>query len=216
MCHTHHVSQQHEEHRLQSCLAQPTDSKTSCGGCLMGRRGLGCSRMQWRPRHWWMRAPAAAKWTWRSACSTSCLVSSDNQINRCWIVHACMHAAVGRVVRDLRHVARYLHNIRTRFAIENPNSTVCTGDMLEPDDITFSTLVRGFGDSEPPQWGGISSVLAMMQQKFGMKPGSGESRRLPQLLLVAGISQMQVLQLLQATAPSLLWSLTCEWCQEAH
>lgn len=45
--------------------------------------------------------------------------------------------------------------------------------MLQPDDITFSTLVRGYGDSEPPQWAGISSVLGVMQQRFGMRPDTG-------------------------------------------
>jgi pentatricopeptide repeat protein len=44
------------------------------------------------------------------------------------------------------------------------------GDFLQPDDITFSTLVRGYGEAEPPQWSGISTVLATMQQRFGMRP----------------------------------------------
>ena len=47
------------------------------------------------------------------------------------------------------------------------------GDFLQPDDITFSTLVRGYGEAEPPQWSGISSVLATMQQRFGMRPDTG-------------------------------------------
>jgi hypothetical protein len=47
------------------------------------------------------------------------------------------------------------------------------GDFLQPDDITFSTLVRGYGESEPPQWSGISTVLATMQQRFGMRPDTG-------------------------------------------
>lgn len=47
------------------------------------------------------------------------------------------------------------------------------GALLEPDDITFSTLVRGYGEAEPPQWAGISSVLGVMQQRFGMRPGTG-------------------------------------------
>jgi hypothetical protein len=47
------------------------------------------------------------------------------------------------------------------------------GDFLQPDDITFSTLVRGYGDAEPPQWSGISTVLATMQQRFGMRPDTG-------------------------------------------
>lgn len=47
------------------------------------------------------------------------------------------------------------------------------GALLEPDDITFSTLVRGYGEAEPPQWAGISTVLGVMQQRFGMRPGTG-------------------------------------------
>lgn len=47
------------------------------------------------------------------------------------------------------------------------------GDCLQPDDITFSTLVRGYGESQPPQWAGISTVLGTMQSRFGMRPGTG-------------------------------------------
>ena len=48
----------------------------------------------------------------------------------------------------------------------------CAGDLLQPDDVAFSVLVRGYGDTVPPQWAAISTVLARMQQQFGMKPGT--------------------------------------------
>jgi len=46
------------------------------------------------------------------------------------------------------------------------------GELLQPDDVAFSVLVRGFGGSEPPQWAAISTVLARMQSQYGLKPGS--------------------------------------------
>lgn len=50
------------------------------------------------------------------------------------------------------------------------------GGLLQPDDVAFSVLVRGYGEAAPPQWAAISAVLARMQQQFGMKPGTGAPR----------------------------------------
>ncbi len=50
------------------------------------------------------------------------------------------------------------------------------GGLLQPDDVAFSVLVRGYGEAAPPQWAAISVVLARMQQQFGMKPGTGDPR----------------------------------------
>ena len=47
------------------------------------------------------------------------------------------------------------------------------GELLQPDDVAFSVLVRGYGEAAPPQWAAISAVLGRMQQQYGMKPGSG-------------------------------------------
>ncbi|KAL3141350.1 hypothetical protein ABBQ32_004933 [Trebouxia sp. C0010 RCD-2024] len=44
------------------------------------------------------------------------------------------------------------------------------GEFLEPDDVTFSVLMRGYGEMNPPSWVLISGLLKMMDQKFSMKP----------------------------------------------
>ena len=47
--------------------------------------------------------------------------------------------------------------------------------LLEPDDVTFSVLVRGYGETEPPQWLAISGLLSMMSRKYEVQPSTGES-----------------------------------------
>ena len=47
--------------------------------------------------------------------------------------------------------------------------------LLEPDDVTFSVLVRGYGESEPPQWLAISGLLSLMSRKYDVKPSTGKS-----------------------------------------
>ena len=49
----------------------------------------------------------------------------------------------------------------------------CSGALLQPDDITFSILLKGYGDCIPPRWVAISSLLHMMDQKFNMQPSTG-------------------------------------------
>jgi hypothetical protein len=46
--------------------------------------------------------------------------------------------------------------------------------LLEPDDVTFAVLVRGYGETEPPQWLAISGLLSKMQSKFNLKPNTGD------------------------------------------
>lgn len=46
--------------------------------------------------------------------------------------------------------------------------------LLEPDDVTFSVLVRGYGEREPPQWLAISGLLSMMSRKYEVQPSTGE------------------------------------------
>ena len=48
-----------------------------------------------------------------------------------------------------------------------------TGQLLEPDDVTFSVMMRGYGDSDPPQWTAISALLGVMQSRYQMKPSTG-------------------------------------------
>ena len=47
------------------------------------------------------------------------------------------------------------------------------GQLLEPDDVTFAVMMRGYGDSDPPQWTAISALLGAMQSRFQMKPSTG-------------------------------------------
>ena len=47
------------------------------------------------------------------------------------------------------------------------------GQLLEPDDVTFAVLMRGYGDSDPPQWAAISALLGVMQSRYQMKPSTG-------------------------------------------
>ena len=49
----------------------------------------------------------------------------------------------------------------------------CTGQLLEPDDVTFAVMVRGYGDSDPPQWAAISALLGVMQSRYDMNPSTG-------------------------------------------
>lgn len=44
------------------------------------------------------------------------------------------------------------------------------GEFLQPDDVTFSVLMRGYGEMNPPSWVLISGLLKMMDKKFSMKP----------------------------------------------
>ena len=47
------------------------------------------------------------------------------------------------------------------------------GDLLQPDDVTFSVLMRGYGEMKPPSWLLISGLLKMMEKQFQMKPSLG-------------------------------------------
>lgn len=44
------------------------------------------------------------------------------------------------------------------------------GDLLTPDDVTFSVLVRGYGECEPVQWTAISGLLSLMERKYSQPP----------------------------------------------
>lgn len=50
---------------------------------------------------------------------------------------------------------------------------VNAGEFLQPDDVTFSVLMRGYGEMNPPSWVLISGLLKMMDKKFSMKPSLG-------------------------------------------
>lgn len=46
------------------------------------------------------------------------------------------------------------------------------GNFLQPDDITFSILLKGFGSCAPPRWVAISSLLSTMEQKYKLQPST--------------------------------------------
>ena len=50
------------------------------------------------------------------------------------------------------------------------------GEFLQPDDITFSVLMRGYGEMSPPSWPLISGLLRMMDKKYAMKPSIGKAK----------------------------------------
>lgn len=55
-------------------------------------------------------------------------------------------------------------------------SLSCTwaGDFLEPDEVAFAVLLRGYGNANPPNWPRIDSTLTTMQLKYGLPPAASE------------------------------------------
>ncbi|KAK9811318.1 hypothetical protein WJX72_001693 [[Myrmecia] bisecta] len=46
------------------------------------------------------------------------------------------------------------------------------GEFLQPDDVTFAVLARGYGECIPPRWVAISGLLNLMDSKYHIKPGA--------------------------------------------
>lgn len=46
------------------------------------------------------------------------------------------------------------------------------GDFLQPDEITFAVMLRGYGNQNPPNWQKIDSVLTQMKMTYGLEPTS--------------------------------------------
>lgn len=44
--------------------------------------------------------------------------------------------------------------------------------VSQPDEVTFRVLVRGYGECEPPRWLAISSLLQVMDRKYGIQPSA--------------------------------------------
>ncbi|GMH40277.1 hypothetical protein BSKO_08181 [Bryopsis sp. KO-2023] len=44
------------------------------------------------------------------------------------------------------------------------------GEVVEPDDVTFCILLRGYGASDPPKWEKVQSWLKRMETDYGIKP----------------------------------------------
>jgi hypothetical protein len=48
-------------------------------------------------------------------------------------------------------------------------------DFLQPDEITFAVLLRGYGSQNPPAWQSIDSVLTSMKNTYGIEPTASKS-----------------------------------------
>ena len=44
------------------------------------------------------------------------------------------------------------------------------GELLVPDEVAFSVMIRGYGEEYPPQWTSIASILSTMEQTYGIEP----------------------------------------------
>lgn len=47
------------------------------------------------------------------------------------------------------------------------------GDFLEPDEVTFAVLLRGYGARSPPDWQRIDACLTTMKTKYGIEATAG-------------------------------------------
>ncbi len=50
------------------------------------------------------------------------------------------------------------------------------GDFLQPDEVAFAVLLRGYGGRTPPDWPRIDATLTTMKSKFDITPTASESR----------------------------------------
>jgi hypothetical protein len=57
--------------------------------------------------------------------------------------------------------------------------TLCAaaGDFLQPDEITFAVMLRGYGSQNPPDWQKIDSVLTQMKMSYGLEPSASEQQQ---------------------------------------
>jgi pentatricopeptide repeat protein len=47
-------------------------------------------------------------------------------------------------------------------------------DFLQPDEVTFAVLLRGYGNQNPPSWQSIDTVLTTMKNTYGIEPTASE------------------------------------------
>lgn len=48
------------------------------------------------------------------------------------------------------------------------------GDFLQPDEVTFAVMLRGYGNQNPPDWQKIDSVLTQMKMTYGLEPSASK------------------------------------------
>ncbi|KAF8072794.1 hypothetical protein HT031_000454 [Scenedesmus sp. PABB004] len=46
------------------------------------------------------------------------------------------------------------------------------GDFLQPDEVTFAVMLRGYGGQSPPDWARLDAVLSQMKVTYGLDPTS--------------------------------------------
>ena len=51
---------------------------------------------------------------------------------------------------------------------------MAAGDFLQPDEVTFTVLLRGYGALDPPDWVKIDTTLTTMRMKYGIQPTASE------------------------------------------
>jgi len=58
---------------------------------------------------------------------------------------------------------------------------MCLGEFVSPDDITFCTLIRGFGSLDEFDWSNIKRILDRMRYEFDIQPNISTLQFLPVL-----------------------------------
>jgi pentatricopeptide repeat protein len=43
-------------------------------------------------------------------------------------------------------------------------------ELLTPDEVTFSVMLRGYGQQAPPRWTAISATLSSMEEAYAVRP----------------------------------------------
>jgi hypothetical protein len=49
---------------------------------------------------------------------------------------------------------------------------LAAGSFLQPDEVSFAVMLRGYGASNPPAWPQIDAWLSRMRTQYGMEPTS--------------------------------------------
>ena len=51
---------------------------------------------------------------------------------------------------------------------------IIAGENLEPDEITFAILLRGYGNQKPPSWSQITGLMNLMVSRYNCQPDIGK------------------------------------------
>ena len=61
---------------------------------------------------------------------------------------------------------------------------------MQPDEITFAVMLRGYGNQNPADWQKIDAVLTQMKMTYGLEPTASKLLTGPRLGL--SLSQIQL------------------------